>query len=725
MNFKYLTVPLLSLFLIGCGGGGSSSTPTSTPTSTNVAPTANAGDNLTVDEQTSVTLSGAGSDSDGTIASYKWTQTAGDSITLSDAISAALIFDSPTTPIELTLSFELEVTDDDGAVGIDTINVVVLPVNNLPIANAGDSQNIFERSDVTLTGSGEDNDGTITSYAWAQISGTPVDLELTSTESLIFTAPAMTTDETLIFKLTITDNEDGQASANVDVNVKAYKNISDISFTDMNFQSCVNDIASTEGWNDVEEVDDILCNYKNIDDINGVENFIYLTNLNLENNNIESITPLANLPSLVMLALSGNLITDISSISGLTSLNELWLPFNNISDITPLAALTTLNILYLRSNFIVDITSLTALKNLTELSLSFNDISAIPSFAENTSLELLYLTGNEITDITPLSAFPKLKTLYVNGNLISTISTLSDLKSLETLSLGSNSITNFSLLADLTLLKELFISYSSITDISFISGLTKLESLDLYGNSITDLSVLSGLSLLKELDIQYNDYVSLSSLSGLTSLTELKLGGYSSNNNLSAIAGLINLEYFELSNTSGEASDISFLAGMKKLKWLELNFNEISDISVLSSFSQLEEFYMYGGHSNGDYWSEPSVTDLSPLSDLTNLKTLDIRDHIYSNVAPLESILSLTSLNIDSPNVVCSDVDDLANALVNTSITRPSHCSAARTQKIQQQVSLSRKEMKMVRLKERFNLDSDLKAKLTKEKVLVSKHLEQ
>src|SRR5215467_6507558 len=70
------TSALLALLLCGCGGGSSSPPPASPPV--NILPTANAGSNQTVISGAAVTLDGsASSDSDGTIASYAWTQTSG------------------------------------------------------------------------------------------------------------------------------------------------------------------------------------------------------------------------------------------------------------------------------------------------------------------------------------------------------------------------------------------------------------------------------------------------------------------------------------------------------------------------------------------------------------------------------------------------------------------------------------------------------------------------
>lgn len=98
----------------------------------NTAPTANAGADQTgqnsVAAGSTVTLDGSGStDSDGTIASYTWTQTAGDTVTLSDATAASPTFTAPSTSNAQTLTFSLIVTDNDGATSTaDTVDIGVL-----------------------------------------------------------------------------------------------------------------------------------------------------------------------------------------------------------------------------------------------------------------------------------------------------------------------------------------------------------------------------------------------------------------------------------------------------------------------------------------------------------------------------------------------------------------------------------------------------------------------
>lgn len=123
-------VVILTCCLSACGGGGGGENNTTPPTSNvptaNIAPTVNAGTDQTVDEQTSVTLSGNAADSDGTIASYNWVLTSnGTAVTLSGSESATATFSTPDISSDETFTFSLTVTDNQGATSSDTITVTV------------------------------------------------------------------------------------------------------------------------------------------------------------------------------------------------------------------------------------------------------------------------------------------------------------------------------------------------------------------------------------------------------------------------------------------------------------------------------------------------------------------------------------------------------------------------------------------------------------------------
>jgi hypothetical protein len=175
---------------------------------TNIAPTADAGaDQSVVLPISLVNLTGSGTDPDGTVTSYAWTQVAGPStaIILNPLIPVAVV----TSLIPGTYRFELKVTDNNGAIGKDTTEIVVtslLPWNNPPTANAGADQTItLPLNTVNLAGSGTDTDGTITAYLWTKIAG-PAGGTITDINAAATSVTGLTTG-TYSFELTVTDND--------------------------------------------------------------------------------------------------------------------------------------------------------------------------------------------------------------------------------------------------------------------------------------------------------------------------------------------------------------------------------------------------------------------------------------------------------------------------------------------------------------------------------------
>ncbi|MGN6298386.1 MAG: PKD domain-containing protein, partial [Ginsengibacter sp.] len=188
----------------------------------NIAPTANAGSDKAITLPTnSVALSGNGVDSDGTIASYNWVKLSGPSnFSLNNSSSA---FATATNLVQGAYEFELTVTDNKGAIAKDVVKVVVNKAANLPpSANADSDQSItLPTNSVKLSGSGEDSDGSITSYQWTKISG-PNSGTINNANS--FSATATNLSEGVYqFELKVTDNEGTSAKDTmiVEVNPKA------------------------------------------------------------------------------------------------------------------------------------------------------------------------------------------------------------------------------------------------------------------------------------------------------------------------------------------------------------------------------------------------------------------------------------------------------------------------------------------------------------------------
>ncbi|ULQ54445.1 PKD domain-containing protein [Flavihumibacter fluvii] len=186
----------------------------------NLAPVANAGANQTITlPDNSITITGSGTDSDGTIGSYSWTQVTGpNTAVIGSTNQASTVFSGL---VEGTYTFRITVIDNEGASDADDVNVVVNPgqaPNIAPLANSGDNQSItLPTNSLTITGSGTDNDGTITAYGWRQVSG-PNSAVIGTNNAASSTFSGLI-EGLYTFRLTVTDNDGATNSDDVFVTV--------------------------------------------------------------------------------------------------------------------------------------------------------------------------------------------------------------------------------------------------------------------------------------------------------------------------------------------------------------------------------------------------------------------------------------------------------------------------------------------------------------------------
>ena len=190
---------------------------------TNQAPVANAGPDQAITLPTVIaTLSGSGSDPDGTIASYNWTKISGPSAGIITDLTSAVT--TITGLVQGVYKYELKVTDNNGATARDTVQVTVNGLlNQAPTADAGSNKTItLPTSTVSLSGSGSDADGTISSYAWTKISG-PSSYAIADASSAVTDVTGLV-QGVYQFQLTVTDNNGATGTDVMQVTVNTASN---------------------------------------------------------------------------------------------------------------------------------------------------------------------------------------------------------------------------------------------------------------------------------------------------------------------------------------------------------------------------------------------------------------------------------------------------------------------------------------------------------------------
>ncbi len=383
-----------------------------------------------------------------------------------------------------------------------------------------------------------------------------------------------------------------------------------------------------------------LCCGSSLSEIAGVMDVSQLVWVQAESSLMSSgNTKIGDFKNLEYLKLDAEYMESLEGISGLQSLTELVLTdAERIDDFEELYDMPQLETLYIESKGLRDIGFVREMENLTQLGLSntsVKNLDAIEDCAD--TLEVLIMDRNyEVEDysvvlkcggleklklyvdydfdvpmqVPDLSGLTNLKVLHL-GNY-DRFDNLGKLAQLEELTLESASIGDGEALAALANLKYLALLDMSVYDeaVAAIPKLPKLETLDLTDSFIwADISPVFGAPKLKyvylndaETGLEIKNMVTCESLAVLdmteTTLDRMLEDGrwdYQSSGSEAEIALQDIPEFFAclpnletLYVPGHELEDVSFLADMQELYYLDVADNYITDLSPLAGLPGLE-----------------------------------------------------------------------------------------------------------------------------------------
>lgn len=237
-----------------------------------------------------------------------------------------------------------------------------------------------------------------------------------------------------------------------------------------------------------------------------------------------------------------------------------------------------------------------------------------------------------------------------------------DLATLTELDAGHFGISSVAGLEHCINLEYLDISYhGDFPDLSPLSGLSKLETLRLSISGNTDLTPISNLVNLTFLEISSSDPVDISPILTLPNITELEIDWYASldinkleafpkldslilqiDKDITDLTQLTNLEITRLSVGGRGITDISPSTQLDNLKSLTIYASNLSDISPLTQLPLLE-YLRLEIHDDADF---------SPISELSSLKSLILSDHEIHDISFLGGLNKLESIHLARNNII-------------------------------------------------------------------------
>ena len=369
----------------------------------------------------------------------------------------------------------------------------------------------------------------------------------------------------------------------------------------------------------------------NISDLTGLENFINLTRLEVNLNNLTNFdgTPFTNLN---YLNFSNNNLTSVN-LTGLSNLQIFWAygnPFTTI-DVSSLSALDLFDISYCDNLTSLDVSNLI---NLTDLSCSSNDVMTSLNMSGCIALEDFDCQYSALTSL-DLSGLSSLSTMFAASNNITTID-VTGAVSLGNLNIAFNQITSL-VVHDLPALQSIsatgnLISNFDMQNCPFFftlvmpdNQLTTLNLSDVpsativqVNNNLLDTLILADENEIVQIQLANNLLTEIY----LNQCINLNWGSFNDNPNLESvlikngsIESLFNININNLPNLQYFCADTEQLNDVRT--WLISNGYSNVNANSYCSFTPGGKFYDIQGQTRFDFNTD-GCTNTDPIVPFMN-----------------------------------------------------------------------------------------------------------
>ncbi|UXN02331.1 hypothetical protein [Bartonella sp. HY406] len=253
-----------------------------------------------------------------------------------------------------------------------------------------------------------------------------------------------------------------------------------------------------------------------------------------------------------------------------------------------------------------DLTPLTQFDSIDKIILPRLQFAHIEALSQLKDLRLLDLSKTDIADISPFAALPKLRGIFLSETNISDLTPLRQNQALRT-----------------AFQKALF--YDDAPQVGYPAYASWI---DISRTKVKSLEGLENLTALERIDLEELELQNLAPLQGATSLIELNLRKAKISYDFTPLSAISKLRILNLNHS--DVTDISSLAHHPSLYKLSLIGTKVQDLSIISTLKQLD-FLDVRGIENIDFSKFVAPPNLSRLyiGKIPNQKNEELSYYIH------------------------------------------------------------------------------------------------
>ncbi len=297
-------------------------------------------------------------------------------------------------------------------------------------------------------------------------------------------------------------------------------------------------------------VTDIRCAARGIETLDGIEAFINLKVLDVDQNDLTALPSLTTLGQIETLEFGENRVAQLGDLSGLQNLKDMYCGSNGMTSMGALPA--SLRELRCGGNLMTELPPLPI--GLEILSCGWNQLDEVPDLSQLVSLRSLSMGHNPFSQLPSLSHLSALEFLTIGGLQLTEIPSLAGFDQLTGLDFSDNPLTSLPDLASLQL-TYLGIAELGLTDLSILNGQVELQTLYAQRNELTDASALALLPDLSFVNVSSNQLQTFPDMTGKDKLSGLFLQDNQLTDIPNGVSGLDRLNLFFIQENMLDLSD--------------------------------------------------------------------------------------------------------------------------------------------------------------------------